>query len=63
METGTVILSRDGTEKGHVMDGIADCDMEGCRGECVEVKWEDGTTTFPCTHGLDLIDDDTFQII
>jgi hypothetical protein len=29
------------------------CNLEGCRGERIGVRWEDGKITYPCSKGMD----------
>lgn len=44
------ILSRDGKHVGTATGGNArQCRMEGCKGERIGIRWDDGTLTFPCT--------------
>ena len=44
------ILSRDGKHVGTATGGNArQCRMEGCKGERIGVRWDDGKLTFPCT--------------
>lgn len=45
------VLSRDGTEVGEVR-GRRRCQMEGCTGIRIRVKWADGKVTFPCSKGM-----------
>lgn len=51
-EAGTIIYSRDCARKGVTTGRVHHCDLEGCRGVRISVKWEDGRRSFPCTKGL-----------
>lgn len=46
------ILSRDGKHLGTTTGGTRKCSMEGCSGERIGVRWDDGKLTFPCTRGM-----------
>ncbi len=56
------VLSRDGGKKGEVI-GTRRCQLEGCGGTAVIVRWPDGKRTHPCLKGLKATDNpDTEQI-
>lgn len=58
------VVSRDGTKKGEIKNlRSRPCQMEGCTGMRMHVKWPDGRSTFPCTKGCEQIDDETLKII
>jgi hypothetical protein len=38
--------------RGTLTGGFRNCQMEGCRGKRLGVRWDDGKLTFPCTHGM-----------
>lgn len=46
-----VIIARDGTV-GQASGSLHHCQMEGCNGLRISVRWPDGRTTFPCSRGL-----------
>lgn len=39
------------------------CQMEGCQGWRICVKWPDGHHTYPCSCGYRSIDKNTLQIV
>lgn len=48
------LLSRDGEKKGIIKDwNSRPCTMEGCTGHRMRVRWPNGTTTYPCTKGIE----------
>lgn len=57
------IINRDGTSKGKMTSYGHHCRMAGCTGRRFSVKWEDGKRTFPCSKGLEVIDDRTAKIM
>lgn len=58
------MISRDGNDIGIVKSwNSGPCKMEGCTGHRVHVKWEDGTSTYPCTKGCSSISENTMQIL
>ena len=59
----TMILSSDGKSVGLVInENSRPCQMEGCTGHRMHVKWDDGSTTFPCSKGVKSINDALVQI-
>jgi hypothetical protein len=52
MKPGTKIKSRDGKLTGRTTGGTRRCQLEGCSGTRVAVKWPDGNITWPCSEGL-----------
>lgn len=46
------VLSRDRQFVGRLTGGSRRCQMEGCQGEAVAVRWSDGKLTWPCSKGL-----------
>lgn len=46
------VWSRDGKVAGKATGSQHPCQMEGCRGQRVSVKWPDGSRTFPCSRGM-----------
>jgi hypothetical protein len=49
---GTSVLSRDGKEQGEMSGSTHRCQMEGCLGVRVSVKWSNGQYTYPCSKGM-----------
>jgi hypothetical protein len=41
-----------GKDTGRVVGGYTPCQMEGCRGVRIFVRWPDGSLTKPCSRGL-----------
>lgn len=57
------MLSRDGGKNGLIMNlASRRCQMEGCTGHRIHVKWEDGRSTYPCSKGCKQINEHTYQI-
>ena len=52
MEKGIEVRSKGYKYVGKTTGGVRPCSMEGCRGERVAVRWDDGSLTFPCTKGM-----------
>lgn len=64
MENYKYMLSRDGNEKGTIINlNSRKCPMEGCRSFRASVRWENGKITYPCLAGTKHVDDETLQII
>lgn len=58
------VLSRDGKHVGVIEnDDAGSCDMEGCRGSLIEVKWSDGSVTQLCSRGLELTKEGMWAIV
>lgn len=59
------VLDREGKLKGTVTSTSRRCQMEGCNGRRLGVRWPDGKITYPCTKGLAAVPDqvDTWQIM
>ncbi|MEJ6002498.1 hypothetical protein [Paucibacter soli] len=57
------VVSRDGLTTG-VASNLAGyrCQMEGCTGRRLVVKWPDGKSTRPCTKGMFTRPDGNLQI-
>jgi hypothetical protein len=47
------VVSRDGKHIGMTTGSWHLCQMEGCGGRRLSVKWGDGKNTRPCTKGMD----------
>ena len=48
-----IVISRDGKHKGHLTGGKRPCRLEGCRGVCLGVRWDDGKLTYLCSYDMD----------
>ena len=46
------VLNRDSSQAGVVIGGGEDCNLEGCGGVKLSVRWPDGRLTRPCTKGM-----------
>lgn len=57
------VLSRDGRLTGKTTGGQRQCQMEGCTGSRIGVRWKDGTLTYPCTHGMVFCQNDVMRIV
>ena len=55
------VVSRTGKQTGEVR-GTRSCQLEGCRGLCLIVKWDDGKRTHPCTKGMTELTPERWQI-
>jgi len=49
---GTEVRSRDFQSQGHTTGSTHRCQLEGCTGIRVTVRWRDGKHTHPCSKGL-----------
>jgi hypothetical protein len=56
------ITSGTGNESGVPTGGTRTCQMEGCRGLLVGVRWPDGKLTWPCTKGMDMSNAEAWKI-
>ena len=52
VEPGQRVLSRDGAESGWTTGGVRPCQLEGCGGTQIGVRWKNGKLTWPCTKGM-----------
>ena len=52
LKIGDTVVTFDGFYTGKTTGGSRPCQLEGCRGECLGVRWNDGKLTFPCTAGM-----------
>ena len=58
------MLNRDGTQTGEILNMRSrKCQMEGCPGWRIHVKWPNGRHTYPCEKGVNIIDAETMQIV
>lgn len=51
-----------GGEIGHATGGQRDCNLHGCRGVRIAVRWPDGKITYPCTKGMTKHEDGSWEI-
>ena len=51
-QSTTIVFSASGTEQGIAKSSGYRCQMEGCTGKRLAVKWPDGKMTRPCTKGM-----------
>lgn len=59
---GAVVWSRDEREEGRATGTFRPCQMEGCTGIRVGVRWrKDGKITWPCSKGMRL-DNTSYQL-
>lgn len=57
------ILSRDGKKKGVVTNlQSRRCSMESCTGWRMNVRWEDGKRTMPCSKSCKCIGENLLQL-
>ena len=58
----TVVFNKDGSQQGTSSGSLYRCQMEGCTGRRMSVRWPDGKTTRPCTKGMTTRQDGAWQI-
>jgi len=46
------VVSRSGCLIGKPTGTTRQCQLEGCTGICIGVRWEDGIITWPCSKGM-----------
>ena len=63
MEKGVKVYSRDGKHEGATTGGVRPCGMEGCKGQRVGVRWDDGKLTYPCTGGMGFTLDGSMRVL
>jgi hypothetical protein len=51
-EKGIRIIDRSGKIEGKTTGGTRPCTLEGCMGEKIGVRWENGELTWPCSAGM-----------
>lgn len=59
----TKVISRTGLHTGRTTGATRRCQLEGCRGERVVVKWDDGRISYPCLKGMDTLPDGSLKIL
>ena len=52
IESGVTVVTRDGKQKGKTTGASYRCQMEGCLGLRVTVRWPGGKITHPCSKGM-----------
>jgi len=63
-DKGHRVVSRDGSDVGLTTGSLHSCQLEGCSGTRISVRWPDGSHTFPCSRGMSYdMDDDSWQIV
>lgn len=55
-EKGTPVAPRGGGAEGKLTGGWRRCQMEGCMGRRLGVRWPSGEITWPCTRGMDFVE-------
>ena len=50
---GIAVLGRDGKLEGKTTGAAYACQMDGCTGRRMGVRWPDGKITYPCSKGMD----------
>jgi hypothetical protein len=51
---GVRVISRTGKQSGRLTGTRRLCSLEGCRGERLTVRWNNGKISYPCTKGMTL---------
>ena len=57
------VWSKDRTVQGKATGGERVCQMAGCNGRRIVVRWPDGKITHPCTKGMEWKGDNEWQIL
>ena len=58
------MLNRDGTMRGEIRNlHSRPCNMEGCTGHRIHVRWPNNRSTYPCSKGCKVVDSTTWQIV
>jgi hypothetical protein len=60
---GTTVHNRGTTKTGQIVGFPYTCNLEGCLGARVSVRWDDGALTRLCTKALRRNDDGTLQLL
>lgn len=60
---GSIVWSRGRDYEGATTGTFRGCQMEGCRGTRIGVRWPDGKMTWPCTKGMILHENGIWEII
>lgn len=57
------VISRDGQNTGKVLaETDRNCGIEDCHGTVLQVKWDDGEVSYPCTAGMEYPDNEVGRI-
>ncbi len=56
------VFARNGCTRGRIIGGGDRCQLEGCIGVRISVRWPDGSLTRPCSEGLWQRKDGHYQI-
>lgn len=59
----TKVWARKATQAGRITGATRLCNLEGCNGLRISVRWASGKVTFPCSKGLKVRKDGQLQII
>ncbi len=59
---GAEVVSRDGKLMGRVVGSYFPCRMCGCTGLRITVAWPNHAVFFPCSKGMTLYEDGSWQI-
>lgn len=51
-EKNTLVYSRDAKHLGRTTGSRRPCNLEGCTGLRLGVRWDNGKITYPCTKGM-----------
>jgi hypothetical protein len=57
------VYARDGKRCGKVCWYARPCQLAGCNGVRLMVRWKDGKVTYPCTKGMKIRKDGHWQIM
>ena len=49
---GTRVISRDGKQRGRLTGTRRLCSLDGCTGERLTTRWDNGKISYPCTKGM-----------
>lgn len=52
IKAGTTVTARDGVTKGTATGSVHRCQLAGCNGARISVRWAGNHTTFPCSKGM-----------
>jgi uncharacterized membrane protein len=63
VKRGSAVVSRDLMYKGKTTGGKYRCQMSGCTGTRIGVRWSDGTMTFPCSKGLEVMTNGEVKVV
>lgn len=62
-EEKSYMLSGDGKLKGEIRNFRSRrCQMEGCTGMRIHVRWPDGSSTYPCSKGCTQLGEHLWKI-